>query len=59
MSNAPELPPFAEFKSKYTAAHNPGFTYGQKVDATEDGRRWVEGEKEGWLTIETAKEAPM
>ena len=55
-----QLPPFAaDVLPKYTAPHNPGFVYGQKVDATEDGKRWIEGEKQGWKVIDTAKEAPM
>ena len=59
MSSDHGLPPFADVQTKYTAPHNPGFTYGQKVDATEDGKRWLEGEKQGWKDIDTSKEVPM
>ncbi|KAG5644391.1 hypothetical protein DXG03_008619 [Asterophora parasitica] len=30
---------------------NPSWTYGQKVDATPEGREWLEGEKAGWTTV--------
>ena len=57
MSSQP--PPFAtNVRCKYTAPRNPGFVYGQKVDATEDGKQWIEGEKQGWKVVDAAKEAP-
>ncbi|TBU39424.1 hypothetical protein BD309DRAFT_969731 [Dichomitus squalens] len=56
MSAAP-LPPFnREAKAKLTENPNPTFKYGQKVEATEDGERWLEGEKAGWTVIDTSKE---
>ena len=59
MSTSSELPPFAETKTKFTETHNPGFKFGQKADATEDGQRWVGGEKAGWKVIDTSKESPV
>ena len=56
MSAAP-LPPFdREAKAKLTENPNPTFTYGQKVEATEDGKKWIEGEKAGWTVIDPSKE---
>ncbi|KAI0800409.1 hypothetical protein C8Q74DRAFT_1344837 [Fomes fomentarius] len=58
MSNPP-LPPFAkETPPKFTESPNPNFTYGQKVDGTEYGKNWTEGEHAGWKTIDTATADP-
>ena len=58
MSTSLELPPFLDTKTNFTETHNPGFAFGQKLDATEDGRNWIEGEKAGWRVIDTSKESP-
>ena len=56
MADTP-LPTFnRETHAKYTESPNPGFTYGQKVDATEDGKKWLEGEKAGWTVVDPSKE---
>ncbi|KAF8906802.1 hypothetical protein CPB84DRAFT_1813712 [Gymnopilus junonius] len=47
-----------DFDFKYTASPNPGWTYGQGIEATPEGRAWAEGESAGWTVIETAKEEP-
>ncbi|KAG6834278.1 hypothetical protein H0H93_010723 [Arthromyces matolae] len=44
---------------KITDAPNPSFTFGQKLDATAQGREWLEGEKEGWKTVDPATEEPV
>ncbi|KAF8970414.1 hypothetical protein BDZ97DRAFT_1791252 [Flammula alnicola] len=52
-----DLPPFdhtSEFK--YTASPNPGWTFGQGIQATPEGRAWAEGEKEGWTVVDTSTE---
>ncbi|KDR69456.1 hypothetical protein GALMADRAFT_921283 [Galerina marginata CBS 339.88] len=54
--NLPKFVPTQGFK--YTAAPNPGWTYGQGVDATPDGRAWMEGEKEGWTVVDGSTEDP-
>ncbi|KAG5652683.1 hypothetical protein H0H81_004120 [Sphagnurus paluster] len=43
---------------KITEAPNPSWTFGQRVDATPEGREWLEGEKEGWKIVDTATEDP-
>lgn len=51
------LPAFnRETHSKYTESPNPTFSYGQRVDATEEGKKWVEGEKAGWTVVDPSKE---
>ena len=51
------LPAFSrETLAKYTESPNPTFSYGQKVDATEDGKKWLEGEKAGWTVVDPSKE---
>ncbi|KAI0333209.1 hypothetical protein GY45DRAFT_1245176 [Cubamyces sp. BRFM 1775] len=59
MASTEPLPAFdRETKPKYTESPNPGFSYGRKVEDTPEGKKWLEGEKEGWKTIETASEDP-
>ena len=59
MSSTEPLPAFdSETKPKYTESPNPGFAYGRKVEDTPEGKKWLEGHKEGWKTIETASEDP-
>ncbi|CAA7267220.1 unnamed protein product [Cyclocybe aegerita] len=54
-----DLPPFVPTKEfKYSAPPNPGWTYGQGIEATEDGRAWAEGEKAGWKVVDISKEDP-
>ena len=45
-----------ETHAKYTESPNPTFSYGQKVDATEEGKKWLEGEKAGWTIVDASKE---
>ncbi|KAH9925854.1 uncharacterized protein BXZ73DRAFT_49698 [Epithele typhae] len=55
-----DLPQYAHaVKPQYTVAHNPSFTVGQRVDATEDGKTWIEGEKAGWKVVDTAAVEPL
>ena len=59
MADSP-LPAFnREIHSKYTESPNPTFSYGQKVDATEAGKRWLEGEKAGWTVVDPSKKEPQ
>jgi len=44
---------------QFTQMPNPGFTWGQRVDATEMGREWLEGGKDGWTVIDPEKEDPQ
>ncbi|KAF8167425.1 hypothetical protein B0H34DRAFT_16438 [Crassisporium funariophilum] len=55
-SKLPEFVPAKGFK--YTASPNPGWTYGQGVESTPEGRAWAEGEKAGWKTIDTSTADP-
>ncbi|KAH9856838.1 hypothetical protein C2E23DRAFT_809417 [Lenzites betulinus] len=60
-ASAAELPAFdsdSAAKPKYTEAPNVGFVYGQKVEATSDGKNWVESAKDGWKIIDTSTEEP-
>ena len=50
------LPPFdSSAQSIYTQPPNPTWTYGQRVDATPEGKAWVSGESEGWKVYNTAE----
>ncbi|KAF8436052.1 hypothetical protein L210DRAFT_3648313 [Boletus edulis BED1] len=52
-------PPFdRSLGSKYTGTPNPAWSWCQKIDSTPGGRKWMEGEKQGWETIATAEEDP-
>lgn len=54
------LPPFpADRKILYGDSPNTAWTYATKVDATPEGKAWVEGEKAGWTVVDTAEEDPM
>lgn len=55
-----DIPPFEYSAStfRHTQSPNPTWTYGQKVEATDLGKEWIAGEKEGWKVIDTAKENP-
>ena len=54
------LPPFIPNTTgfTYTEPPQPEWTYRQGIEATADGRAWIEGEKAGWKTIDTATEDP-
>jgi len=56
MSSSPHSNSSPSFK--IIDAPTPSWTFGQKVDATPEGREWLEGEKAGWKTIDTATEDP-
>ncbi|KAI0028490.1 hypothetical protein K488DRAFT_89688 [Vararia minispora EC-137] len=43
----------------FTAPPSPGWTFGEKVDETGEGRAWLEGDKAGWKFVEPEKEAPV
>ncbi|KAG6871788.1 hypothetical protein C0995_016628 [Termitomyces sp. Mi166 len=43
---------------KITDAPNPSWTYGEKVEATPQGQEWLEGEREGWKTVDPSTEDP-
>lgn len=53
--SASQLPPFTH-GLEYTEAPNPDWKYGQGVDTTIEGKQWMEGEKNGWKTVDTATE---
>jgi len=50
------VPPF-DHNRKWviTEPPNPGFHWGQKVDATEEGRMWLKGLESGFEIVDTAK----
>lgn len=55
-----DTPPFDRSLSlKFTQTPNPQWTYGQQLDATPEGKAWLEGEKAGWKVVDTEKEDPM
>ncbi|KAF7291983.1 Flavin-Reduct domain-containing protein [Mycena indigotica] len=53
-----DLPPFEPTSFKYTQSPNPSWSFGDPITTTEDGRKWVEDEKQGWKTIDATKEDP-
>lgn len=50
------VPPFPNTEFKYTEPFNKSWTIGQGVDATPEGKQWVDGEKQGWKVVDTATE---
>jgi hypothetical protein len=38
-----------------TEAPNPGFKFGQKLNATPEGREWLKGLESGFESIDTSK----
>ncbi|TFK37158.1 hypothetical protein BDQ12DRAFT_205838 [Crucibulum laeve] len=56
MSNRPAYMHTVSFKD--TKSPNPDWTYGQGVDTTEEGRKWLEGLQAGFETIDTSVEEP-
>ncbi|KAI6033668.1 hypothetical protein PISMIDRAFT_686686 [Pisolithus microcarpus 441] len=51
------LPPFDhDAHAKFTEPPNPSWTFAQKIENTESGRRWLEGEERGWKVINTDEE---
>ncbi|KAF9809018.1 hypothetical protein IEO21_07643 [Rhodonia placenta] len=55
-----DTPPFDRSRGfKFTQTPNPQWTYGQQLDATPEGRAWLEGKKDGWKVVDTEKEDPM
>ncbi|KAI0666958.1 hypothetical protein C8Q78DRAFT_1082492 [Trametes maxima] len=59
MADSETLPAFDHtVETKYTESPNTGFVWGQKVGDTPEGKKWLEGEKAGFKTIDTAKEDP-
>jgi len=55
-----ELTPFAvDTKPKYTEPPVPGWKYGQKADATPQGKEWAEGANAGFKFVDTAAADPM
>ncbi|THH11519.1 hypothetical protein EW146_g8011 [Bondarzewia mesenterica] len=55
-----ELPHFDEQATfKHTAPPNSAWTYGQRVDATVEGKEWLSGERDGWKVVDAGSENPM
>ncbi|KAI0937877.1 hypothetical protein AcW1_003919 [Taiwanofungus camphoratus] len=53
------LPEFdASLDFKFSQPPNPSWTYGQGVDATPDGKQWLDGENAGWKVVDAATEDP-
>lgn len=48
----------AEGTFQYTKAPNPNWKFGDKLDATAQGKAWIEGENAGWKHIDTSAEDP-
>ncbi|CCM06658.1 uncharacterized protein FIBRA_08943 [Fibroporia radiculosa] len=54
-----QLAPFVHSaQAKFIEAPNPEWTLGQRVDATPEGREWLEGEKAGWKVVDASREDP-
>ena len=49
-----ELPPFTPTEFIQTQSPNPGWTFGQSIEATPAGREWAAGEATGWTVVDTA-----
>ncbi|KAJ7583335.1 hypothetical protein C8J56DRAFT_953698 [Mycena floridula] len=55
MSN---LPSFPHDTWQYTEPPNPSWGYAEPVDATEVGKRWTDGEKDGWTSYQVSEQDP-
>lgn len=55
---ATDLPPYTGPPFEYSLPPDPEFQLGQDVGHTEQGKAWLEGEKEGWKVIDTTIEDP-
>ncbi|KAF9458932.1 hypothetical protein BDZ94DRAFT_1312834 [Collybia nuda] len=53
-----DLLPFTSSEFAYTASPNPEWKIGQRIDQTAEGRKWMEGEKMGWKTVDPTTEEP-
>ncbi|KAL6308322.1 hypothetical protein BKA93DRAFT_725788 [Sparassis latifolia] len=59
MGSIDDLPPFThDARAKFTTPPVPGWTFGQKVDATLEGREWLAGEKAGFQVVDAATADP-
>lgn len=56
MSNASEAPLFEPREFRLTQNPNSSWQYGEKIEATEEGKRWMEGVKDGWKVIDPSTE---
>ena len=56
MSNASEAPPFEPREFRLTQNPNSSWKYGEKIEATAEGKRWMEGVKDGWKVIDPSTE---
>jgi len=54
MSNASDPPQFEAREFRTTRNPNPSWKFGEKIEATAEGRRWMEGVKHGWKVIDTS-----
>ncbi|EPQ58596.1 hypothetical protein GLOTRDRAFT_57674 [Gloeophyllum trabeum ATCC 11539] len=55
-----DLPAFDDtYGFQQTRSPNPNWTYGQKIEATQEGREWAQGETKGWKVVDTEKEDPI
>ncbi|KAH9924529.1 uncharacterized protein B0H18DRAFT_955431 [Fomitopsis serialis] len=59
-TNAPELAPYDHAsEAHFTHPPNPEWSFGQPVDATPEGKAWMEGVKEGWKVVDAETEDPV
>jgi hypothetical protein len=52
------LLPFMPSEFTYSASPNPDWKFGQRIDESAEGRKWMEGEKSGWKTVDASTEDP-
>ncbi|THV07155.1 hypothetical protein K435DRAFT_644183 [Dendrothele bispora CBS 962.96] len=50
------LPPFNNTPLAFTQPPNPEWKFGMRVDETEEGKKWVEGEKQGWERVDAGED---
>ena len=51
------LPPFDhDAQTKFTDPPNSTWSFCQKIENTDAGRKWLEGEEKGWKVIDTEEE---
>jgi hypothetical protein len=55
----PALPAYPQTDFQYYQPPNPTWSYGEPVEATAEGRKWMEGLKAGSTTFTIGQEDPL
>lgn len=53
-----DLAPYHGSHFKHTAPPVPSWSFGDGLDSSEQGKKWLAGEESGWTGFDASKEAP-